>query len=138
LTFSQTAARRGINNQPDSKVLTNLKGLAAVLEEVRTHINRPIHITSAYRCAALNMAIGGSSTSAHMNGLAADINCPGMTPKELAEALLKSGIEFDQLILEAPESNGWVHLGLSESKLRNEVLTAKFVNGRAQYQKGLV
>lgn len=133
LIASQTAARRGIDNKPSIQELRNLTRLAETLEQVRTLVGRPVIVSSGYRSSALNKAIGGSTTSAHMRGLAADFACNGITPVDLARRIAGSDIEFDQLIYEGT----WVHLGLSAGKPRREVLTAHFGGGRTAYTKGL-
>jgi zinc D-Ala-D-Ala carboxypeptidase len=70
-----------------------------------------IHINSSYRGPALNAAIGGSKTSAHMKGLAADFIAPSFgSVLEIAQAIAASGIVFDQLI---HEYGTWVHIGLA-------------------------
>lgn len=134
LTSSDTAVRRGIDNRADTPILRNLVRLAEKLEEVRALVDRPLSVSSGYRCPDLNRWVGGSATSAHVLGLAADFVCRGMTPKALAETIRDSGIEFDQLIYEGT----WVHLGLSVGKPRCEVLTARFKAGHATYLKGIV
>lgn len=133
LTFSQTATRRGIDQTPSEAVSTNLRRLMDTLEQVRALVGKPLTISSGYRSPALNMAVGGAKDSAHVLGLAADINVAGLSPKALATLIRGSGIAFDQLIYEGT----WVHLGLAAGPLRNEVLTAKFSNGRATYTRGL-
>jgi hypothetical protein len=134
LTVSETAARKGMNNQPaaGSKELSNLTRLAGVLEQVRALVGRPIVVTSGYRSKAVNKAIGGSTTSAHMSGLAADINCPGLTAKQLCQKINASGVQFDQLIL---EFDSWCHLGLSEGPPRRQVMTIRKGTG---YMQGIV
>ncbi|WP_208280577.1 D-Ala-D-Ala carboxypeptidase family metallohydrolase [Massilia oculi] len=133
LTASQTAARRGIDNRPNIQETRNLTRLAETLEQVRALVGRPVIVSSGYRSPALNKAIGGSTTSAHMRGLAADFACNGLTPVELARRIAESDIVFDQLIYEGT----WVHLGLSAAQPRREVLTAHFKGGRTAYTKGL-
>ena len=132
LTVSETAARKGIDNTPDAFTLANLKKIAEALEAVRALVGRPINVTSGYRSPALNKAIGGAANSAHMFGLAADINVNGYTPRQLALKIRDSGIMFDQLIL---EYDNWVHFGLSEGTPRRELLTIR--NGTG-YMKGLL
>jgi zinc D-Ala-D-Ala carboxypeptidase len=132
LTISETAARRGINNTPDAKILANLKRLAGVLEQVRSMVGKPVNVTSGYRSPAVNKAIGGAVNSAHMYGLAADINVNGWTPKQLAVLIRDSNLQFDQVIL---EYDNWVHIGLSEDPPRNELLTIRTGTG---YMKGIV
>ena len=128
---SQTASRMGIPNVPpcgswteDSAERNNLVRTAEVMEEVRVLLgNKPVLISSGYRCQAVNEACGGSSTSAHMSGLAVDFTCPGFgTPLEICNALSQHlyELEVDQLI---HEYEGWVHLGLSGSEARCMCLT---------------
>lgn len=122
LTRSTSAHRLGLDNSPTVRELANLMRLAAVLEDVR-HVlgNRPILISSGFRSEAVNKAVGGSTSSAHRLGLAADFTCPDFgSPLMVCRAIASSGIQFDQLIHE----NGlWVHLGLSQSAPRTQLLT---------------
>ena len=110
LSFSEGAARLGLDNTPTSIVITNL-GLVAAVMEIRTLLgDRPIVVHSGYRSAEVNRAVGGVVTSAHGRGLACDFVCSAFgTPAEVARAILKSDIEYDQLILEY----GRVHIGLA-------------------------
>jgi hypothetical protein len=133
LIASQVAARRRIDNTPGAAIVDNLRRVSAVLEQVRAAVGRPITISSGYRCPALNVAVGGARDSAHLQGLAADINVPSMAPKDLAKAIIAAGIEFDQLIYEGT----WVHIGLSAGKPRRQVLTATFAPGGVVYSKGI-
>lgn len=133
LVASQVAARRRIDNRPAPAVVENLRRVAGVLEQVRAAVGKPITISSGYRCPPLNTAVGGARESAHLQGLAADINVPGMAPKDLARAIIATGIQFDQLIYEGT----WVHIGLATGKLRNQVLTATFAPGGVVYSAGI-
>ena len=90
LTRSQTATRNNIDNSPNEDELNNLIKLAWWLESLRMRLRMKhkiavIIVSSGFRCELLNTIIGGSPTSAHMQGLAADISCPDLTPLELAE-----------------------------------------------------
>jgi hypothetical protein len=110
LSFSQTAARLGIDNNPPEWVVTNLKNaLAPGLEAARLLLGgRPILVSSGYRCPALNTRVGGSGKSKHMLGLAADVTCPGYgSPYDVAVALRDSSLQYDELIL---EFGRWVHV----------------------------
>lgn len=122
LTVSQWAARNGVSNVPaeGTQERANLVKLAKFLEEVRKLVGGPITINSGYRGPKVNAAVGGSKTSAHMKGLAADIVRPGMSVKALAQAIAKSGLAFDQVIY---EYQSWCHLGLSTGTPRRQVLT---------------
>ena len=116
LVRSETAEERGIDNRPPPEIIENLKRLAAGLEKVRALLGAPLEISSGYRCAALNEAVGGSGTSQHMQGLAVDFECPAFgTPLEIADAIGRSGLVFDQCIL---EYGRWVHLSFSDAPRR--------------------
>lgn len=52
--------------------------LVLKLQELRDIINKPIHITSGYRCPVENKKIGGYGKSPHLDGLAVDIQVKGM------------------------------------------------------------
>lgn len=126
---SQTAARRGIDNTPPAPVLIRLKNAAKGLEKVRAVLGRPILISSGYRSPALNKAVGGSATSDHMNGDAADFISPGFgTPIAICRAIVAAGIKFDQLI----EEGTWVHISFGP-RMRGQILTMR--NGK--YTAGL-
>lgn len=130
LTASHTAVRKGIDNTPSPEVVLNLKMmLCPVLESIRGLFWAPVHISSAFRCNALNRVIGGADTSKHKDGLAADFNVEGFTPLQVAKKIAESDIEFDQLIFEGT----WVHIGLSYEKPRRQCLMCTFPSGRATY-----
>lgn len=134
LSSSDTAVRKGIDNTPSAEIVENLKRVAQTLEQIRTLVGAPVRVSSGYRCPALNTAIGGSSKSAHVEGLAADITVSGKTPKELAIMIRDAKIEYDQLIYEGT----WVHVGLATGKLRQQDLTAHFGSGATTYSNGIV
>lgn len=134
LVESQTATRKNIDNTPAPAVIANLTRIAALLEQVRVLVGAPLTVSSGYRSPALNRAIGGAASSAHVLGLAADISTSKLAPRALAQLIEKSGIVFDQLIYEGT----WVHIGLSTGVPRNQVLTARFGAGGTTYVKGIV
>ncbi|MYM66345.1 DUF882 domain-containing protein [Pseudoduganella sp. FT55W] len=129
MTESQTATRLGILNLPTQTEVDNLSRLAETLEKVRASVKQPVRVSSAFRSPRLNLAVGGASNSAHMRGLAADINVNGMTPRQLAQHIAGMDLPFDQLIL---EYDSWVHLALHESKTRRELLTIRKGTGYTQ------
>lgn len=120
-TRSQTAARWGIDNKPNETVKANLLKTAELMEEVRRVCQKPITISSGYRCPELNRKIGGSMTSQHMTGRAVDFTASGLTIDEIMQRIMQSDIDYDQLIAEYPESGGWVHISWSD-KPRRETL----------------
>ena len=130
---SEIAERRTIDNTPDADSMENLLILAGHLEDVRALLGHPILISSGYRSPKLNTVIGGSTNSAHCRGEAADFICPAFgTPREIALAIAASDLKFDQLIWEGT----WVHFGIGE-KMRQELLTATFEDGKASYTNGI-
>jgi hypothetical protein len=123
-TVSETASRKGIDNDPKEMVIiNNLKRMAAVMEEVRLILGKhAITVTSGYRCPELNTAIGSGPNSAHINGLATDFICPGYgVPYDICRALepLVEKLGIDQLIF---EFRRWVHIGLRDGP-RHQVFT---------------
>jgi hypothetical protein len=123
--FSKAAARLGFDNTPSPIVRANLELVAASMEEIRTLLSdKPIVVHSGYRSPQVNKALGGVATSAHCQGLACDFVCPAFgTPAKVAFAILKSEIDYDQLILEY----GWIHVGLAQEGMaaRREALTKR-------------
>ena len=112
-TDSQTAARLAIRNVPGTREYAHLERLAAVMEKVRTILGHPVLISSGYRSAKVNAAVGGASKSQHIHGLACDFTSPGFgAPLEICLKLEPHMIELqiDQLI---HEFKAWVHLGLA-------------------------
>lgn len=126
LTKSQTAERLGIANNPDNRVLSNLKALTRhILEPVRLHYGIPFRPSSGYRCPILNRALKSKSTSQHIQGEAVDFELPGVANRDLAD-WIKDNLIFDQLILEFhnPDvaDSGWVHCSYRAGNNRGECL----------------
>jgi zinc D-Ala-D-Ala carboxypeptidase len=135
MSYSEVAARLSLDNRPDEAVMANLKLMAAFMEKIRVLLGgRPISVHSGYRSTAVNQAVGGITTSAHCRGLACDFVCPDFgTPADVALIILKSDLEYDQLILEY----GWVHVGLAQEKsqFRREALTKRSAD--SPYEVGI-
>ena len=142
MTNSQTALRRGIDNEPGDEEEANLQQLCEqVLQKVRDHFGKPVTVNSGYRSPELNKAIGGSTTSDHCKGMAADIEIPGVSNYELAD-WIKENCEFRQLILEfytpgVPDS-GWVHVSYNYEENEKKVMTALKEDGKTVYKLGLI
>lgn len=117
LTRSDTAKRLGIRNTPPQRAVDGLRVLCReLLEPLRQAWGGAIRVSSGYRCPDLNRAVGGSVSSVHMKGWAADI-VP--TDGRLSEFksfvrgwLKETGRPFDQYIDERSLGAEWVHLGL--------------------------
>lgn len=126
---SQTAARRGWDNNPPQAVLADMKIAAQGMEKARAILNnKPILISSWYRSPQLNKAVKGAKNSAHMTGWAIDFICPGFgNVREVCRALAYSGLGFDQIIY---EFDSWCHISF-DPKMRGDVLT---INKRGTYR----
>ena len=143
---SATAARKNISNKVTSaKHLAALDALVdAVLDPVREEFGLPVRITSGYRSDALNKAVGGSSTSQHSLGEAADIVIDGVPAGEVCERIVALGLVFDQLIYEWTEDQRgrrtyWTHVSHRVGRNRGQVLTGTRPYGKkTSYQKGIV
>ena len=142
LTKSETALRYGMENIPTQTEIDNLTALCYnVLQPVRDHFAKGVKVNSGFRHPLVNAKVGGSSTSDHCKGMAADIEIPGVANAGLAE-WIKDNCEFRQLILEfytpgIPDS-GWVHVSYDPRDLKKQVLTATKQNGKTVYLPGLV
>ena len=103
---------REFDNTPNDAELSNLTRLAEFLEQVRTLLGKPIFINSAFRSKLVNDAVGSKDTSQHRVGCAADIRVPGVTPDEVVQAVIASGLPYDQIIR---EFDRWTHLSVPNS-----------------------
>lgn len=139
VTKSATAKRKGISNEPTIEHMENLKAVAQnIFQPVRDHFGKPIAVTSGYRSADLNKAIGGSSTSQHCKGEAIDMDADvfgGVTNREIFE-YIKDNLDFDQLIYEFGDENNpdWVHCSFISKGNRRQVLRAVRKKGRTSYE----
>jgi zinc D-Ala-D-Ala carboxypeptidase len=128
---SDTAIRNGVNNTPDDdQIIANLTGVCRhILEPVREKYGVPFTPSSGYRSSALNKMIGGSTTSQHSKGQAADFEVPTVDNLELATWVMEN-LTFDQLILEYYKSgdpaSGWIHASFclpDQGETRGDVMT---------------
>ena len=142
MTKSETALRHDMDNTPGEQEISALKALAEnVLQPVRDHFGKGVKVNSGFRHPEVNAKVGGSKTSDHCRGQAADIEIPGIPNAELA-AWIRDNLEFRQLILEfytpgIPDS-GWVHVSFVPEDNKKQVLTATKQNGKTVYLPGLV
>lgn len=132
LIQSATARRLKIDNTPNKEQKSKLKLLAeTILQPIRDKYGKPLIVTSGFRCEKLNKAIGGSKTSQHCKGEAADIRSVSDSVadnKALFELILKmihnNEIEVGQLIDEY--GYNWVHVSLPrKNKVNNQILHIK-------------
>lgn len=114
LTYSDTANKLKIDNTPSKEIEIHLKELIKFLNPLREAWGSAIKVTSGYRCSKLNKAVGGSITSAHLRGYAADLvpkNNKMSEFKSFCKEYLKNNM-FDQCLLEKSGNTEWVHIGL--------------------------
>jgi hypothetical protein len=123
---------------PTPEHIENFKKLAInIFQPIREHFGKPIIISSGYRSAELNKAIGGSLSSQHSSGEAIDIDMDGtdITNKQIFD-YIKDNLTFDQMIAEFPKQGNpdWVHVSFAANRSqRKQILVAKKVNGKTTY-----
>lgn len=132
---SEVAVRRGIDNTPPAPILQNIREhLAPGMQRIRDLLRTSVLISSGFRCEALNAAIGGSRTSLHMTGLAADFTAPRFgTPRAVMTMLVAhmDALSIDQIIL---EGDRWIHASFAPAP-RKSALVATFGQGAPKYSK---
>jgi len=133
--ISQTAERHAIDMTPSDEVIGNLTTVVeTILQPLRDLVGSPLVISSGFRPLELNTRIGGSKTSAHVTGRAADFRVIGMEPFPVCEVLRDEGILYDQNI---HEFGKWTHVGIANNN-RDEDLTAyKGSDGKTKYVLGI-
>ena len=126
LTASATAKAKGIRNVPGTQEIVNLAAVATkVLQPLRNWWGKEIRISSGYRNAALNKAVGGVSNSQHMQGQAVDICIDGDINKgKTFFHYIRAFLDFDQLIWEHnAKGTYWVHVSYkNDGKNRKQVI----------------
>ena len=142
MTKSDTALRLDMDNTPGDEEIANLQALCEnVLQPIRDAYGVGVKVNSGFRHPDVNGAVGGSKTSDHCKGMAADIEIPGVANADLAE-WISENLEFRQLILEfytpgVPDS-GWVHVSYNPEDNKKQIMTAMKENGKTVYKSGLV
>ena len=136
---SYTAKKNNIDNTPGITEKNEIiKLITTVLEPIRKEYGKPIAINCGFRCPKLNTAVGGSKTSQHVKGQAADIRATQTTNKELFDLIInmiKAGkIKTGQVIWEfgTDKEPAWIHISTPYSKVNN-ILRAKTVNKNTVY-----
>jgi zinc D-Ala-D-Ala carboxypeptidase len=124
-TKSETAARLGIKNEPDTKAVGRLSDLCLnVLEPLRKHYNSAVIISSGFRSNELNAAVHGRGGSQHGKGEAADIIISGADLRE-AFIYIRDNMDYDQVIYERT----WIHVSYKREGNRKQALIARFECG---------
>lgn len=128
-----TGKKGGFANDPTPEIEANLERLCKeLLEPIRALVG-PLNVNSGYRSDAVNKAVGGSTTSAHSFGLAADLRPAKGTWKHLMDAIVASGLKYDQVIYE----HTWVHVGLlypPTKAQRGQKLSMFVKDGKTTYE----
>lgn len=122
LLHSDIAKKEKISNIANEHALDNMLQLIVnCLQPIRNYINKPMIITSGYRCEKLNShpKIKGAKNSEHLTGCAADFVIHGMTPKQVVEKVQASDIPFRQLINEYDQ---WTHISFKQGENIRQVL----------------
>ena len=137
LIKSDTAIRKGINNNPNAEQIEKLKALCEnILQPVRDHFGR-VKITSGFRSSELCVAIGSSVNSQHAKAEAADFECVGVDNAELAD-WIKNNLPYDQLIVEyytpGEPNSGWIHCSYISEQPRASYLWAYRSEGKTKYK----
>jgi hypothetical protein len=130
-TYSETAIRLHISNQPDERQLENMKIAAQRLEEVR-NATGALRVNSWLRLPDVNVAVGGSKVSSHMDGWAIDCSSSKHTPYEICQLVLKAGIKFDQMI---HEYGRWMHISFAPEMRQQEMTIFK---PEGKYKTGIL
>lgn len=134
---SDTAARLKIDNRMPELVEAHVVELVDILlDPLREAWGGPLIVTSGYRCPALNQAVGGSETSAHTAGWAADLvpDDPRWSVEELVdfavEWITTNGLPYDQLIDERSCGRRWLHIGIRNLKGKQRRQMLRYENGK--------
>ena len=123
---TKTSVKTADGNIPSHVAIENLKNLCENwLEDLRYSHNtlygekdEPIIITSGYRSAEVNKAVGGSPTSNHLTGCAVDIRCAGFEQAlRYANILLDisdgTKQDYDELFIERnKQGRYWIHFAV--------------------------
>ena len=137
MTKSDTAIRKGINNNPNAEQIEKLKTLCEkILQPVRDHFGR-VKVTSGFRSVELCQAINSSVNSQHAKAEACDFEVIGVDNAELADWIHRE-LEWDQLILEyytpGELNSGWIHCSVTEGMPRKSFLHAFREEGKTKYK----
>ena len=122
LCASDTARERGIDNTPPPVVKVSLETLISqCLDPIREAWGKPIRVNSGFRCPVLNRDVGGSVSSQHTRGEAADITAGDEKKNaKLLRMIIDRGFEFDQLIDE--RGCRWLHISYAAGRNRRQFL----------------
>lgn len=141
LIKSETALRHDMDNTPSLREIDHLQELVDnVLQPIRDHFGKSVRVNSGFRHPEVNAKVGGSKTSDHCKGMAADIEIAGVANGDLAQWVVDN-LVFRQVILEfytrGIQDSGWVHVSYNSDDNKKQVLTATKIDGKTTYLSGL-
>ena len=130
MTISQEAAREGLKNVPNDEQIGKLKSLCEnIIQPLRDKAKKPVVVNSGFRSVTVNRRVGGSTSSQHCRGEAADIIIPGLSVSEIIALIRKLNLPVDQCI---DEFGQWVHVSYGP-RHRRQYLKARREGGKAIY-----
>ena len=137
-----TVTSQKFPNVPNTEEAAKLTILCnKVLEPLRSHFGKPVHVNSGFRSKKVNDAVGSHDTSQHRLGEASDIEIPEVSNYDLA-CYIRDHMSFDQVILESyhhgDPSSGWVHVSYREGRLRKNCLTMTMGSHGPVYSAGII
>lgn len=135
---SEKARELGIDNRMPELVEAHVVELVDILlDPLREAWGAPLVVSSGYRCPELNEAVGGSATSAHLAGWAADLVPSADDPRGVQglvdfaiEWLTATGLPYDQLIDERSGGSRWLHVGIRNLKGKQRRQVMRYENGK--------
>ena len=132
-TCSQTAVRACLDNTPNEEQIENLREPCVyVLEPLRKYLKARCRVSAGYRAPKVNALVGGSPTSDHQDGMAADVTFDGFTPAEVFTAIRELNLPVKQCI---EEFGAWVHVSYDKYNIKREFLLARKLNSKTVYTK---
>lgn len=124
------------DNTPGEFEISQLQLLVGdILEPLRLAVAVPVNVSSGYRSARVNSAVGGSKTSQHRKGQAGDIVVAGMPSRHVCRKIIELGLPFDQLI---QEYGRWTHVSRGPLNRRQVLTAVRGKDGKTRYLSGLV
>jgi len=140
LCHSDTAEKFNIPNVPTPTEIHNMTLLAGEILDYLYEWYAPsqLHINCCFRCKELNEKVGGSSTSEHLKGLAADLTIEGIEPIEILQAIKDVPLPVYQVIAEKnAKGSEWLHVSYGGEGLQKDFLIAtdSDKDGKMEYKR---
>lgn len=129
LIYSDTAHVCNINNMPTIQAIDKMQDLIHyVLQPVRFKFGA-VHVTSGYRCPALNKKVGGAVNSEHIYGQAADfVMCERRINLREVFTYIRDYLEYNQLLFERnSKGDVWIHVSYLRGKNKKQAIDNYYV-----------